>query len=201
MENSFLYWYNFIVKLNIIGVILLSLWFYLDKISILLGLVGSLASCITFFLALKVKSNVSKIIGKLEFKNEFDKLSGQTESYLKLLDNYEKANLNRLINKTLSKEYSWENSPEKIHTYINKFPPEILNKVFSHQDETYLLDKGEMKVLLTKSNDDGYLLIIDSRSNESAFEHISIGQYFQLQPIILNQMASKDRLFDDFLNS
>ncbi|MFT8669485.1 MAG: hypothetical protein ABF778_07060 [Liquorilactobacillus hordei] len=130
----------------------MDLWFYLDKVSILLGLAGSLASGITFFLALKVKSNVSKIIGKLEFKNEFEKLSGQTESYLKLLDNYEKANLNRLkiqlndFSTDLLSKYDF--FPFKVKRYIKQLKKFDLDSI---SDEKSLLKLRSIIIKLRNS--------------------------------------------------
>lgn len=62
------------------------MWNIFSTTETILGFVGSVVSIGTFFLALRVKSQVTEIMDRVEFRDEYERLSGMSRAFLDMIE-------------------------------------------------------------------------------------------------------------------
>ena len=62
------------------------MWDIFSTTETILGFVGSIVSIGTFFLALRVKKQVTKIMDRIEFRDEYTRLSGIALGFLDIIE-------------------------------------------------------------------------------------------------------------------
>ncbi|MGJ1007348.1 hypothetical protein ACR769_07290 [Enterococcus gallinarum] len=62
------------------------MWSIFSTTETILGFVGSIVSIGTFFLALRVKNQVTEIMDRVEFRDEYKRLSGMALGFLDIIE-------------------------------------------------------------------------------------------------------------------
>lgn len=108
------------------------MWKILSSIETILGLIGSIVSFLTFLLALRVKRTVDETLDRIEFREEYQELSGVALGFLDILelekDIINTDNFKRQVSDYLSKlssKYSF--FPRKIKSVIKKIDKIVLS--------------------------------------------------------------------------
>lgn len=125
---------------------MVSNWDYFEKMTVVIGFIGSVISFFTFLIALKVRKKIIYVLDKIEFKENSEILLGEIDGFIAIL----KTNENKSIKNLHTQIIEFIASTDARYSFFNSEISRTLKKIDKLNTEKIVDNKDKILKLFAK---------------------------------------------------